>query len=171
MDNKTKDVNERIKERFIICYDKLTKPMAISLRNSITEDKETCVLWTNKVYNDNEYKLTNHNLLVLLNEKMIKEHLANPKVKKVNFSDGVILKHEGNSMGIMVDTSLDYLKYKDRIKSSWKKYIIRLPLGVPALAYKLYSDRNKIKTILLFDAIEKLKTKTIEKFLRGEQLD
>ena len=96
-----KDVTKRIKERFIIIYDKVSHPIALSLRNSITEEKESCVVWTKKTYDQNESKLTNHNLLVLLNEKMIKEHLANPTLKTVNFSDGVILKHERNTMGII----------------------------------------------------------------------
>lgn len=163
-----KDVTKRIKERFIIIYDKVSHPIALSLRNSITEEKESCVVWTKKTYDQNESKLTNHNLLVLLNEKMIKEHLANPTLKTVNYSDGVILKHERNTMGIMVDPSLDYRKYMKRINSSWKDYVIRLPLSWPGLVYKLLSDKNKIKTILLFDAAEKLKAETIEKFLRGE---
>lgn len=178
---KKNDATARIKERFVIIYDKFTKPMALSLRNSIVEAKETCVVWTEKVYTENECSLTNHNLLVLFNKKMIKDHLANPTIKRVNFSDGVILKHEGNTMGLMIDPDINYVDYKKKINISWKKYVwgtvlpILLAGGVPGAViiatYMLFNDKKKIKTKLLFDAVEKLKAGTIEKFLSGEQLD
>lgn len=174
-----KDVTKRIKERFIIIYDKLSHPIALSLRNSI-EEKESCVVWTKKNYDNNECSLTNHNLLVLLNEEMIKVHLANPSIKTINFSEGVILKHEGNTMGLMIDPDISYRDYKQKINFSWKKYVwgtvlpILLAGGIPAaviiLTYMTFNDKKKIKTKLLFDAVEKLKAETIEKFLNGEQL-
>lgn len=164
-----KDVTKRIKERFIIIYDKVSHPIALSLRNSITEEKESCVVWTKKTYDQNESKLTNHNLLVLLNEKMIKEHLANPIIKTIHFSDGVILKHERNTMGIMVDPELDYNKYAKLINNSWRDYVVLLG-GLIPLVDKKINERDKIKTKLLFDAAEKLKAETIERFLSGKQL-
>lgn len=177
MDNKT-DVTERIKERFIIIYDKFTRPMALSLRNSIEKANETCVVWTEDVYNSNEYKLTNRNLLVLLNEKMIKVHLANPSVKTVNYSEGVILKHEGNTMGLTFDPSFDFLPVLDQREGKSKFIAYAKCLGwyiIPYLgpiiaSWVGYSQPKKAKTILLFEAVNKLKTETIEKFLSGKKL-
>lgn len=170
---------ERIKEKFIIIYDKLTKPIALSLRNSISKEKESCVVWTEDVYNRNECKLTNRNLLVILNEKMIKDHLANPAIKTVHFSDGVILKHEGNTMGIMVDPTVECINILRKRKKiplyvGLAKYFIWLLIpyvGVGIYWGKFLHDEKKAKILLLFEAVEKLKTETIEKFLRGEQLD
>lgn len=167
---------ERIKEKFIICYDKFTKPMAISLRNSISE---SCAVWDKKHYDENDWRLSNKNLLVLLNQKLIEENLANPKIETIHFSEGVILKHEGNTIGLQIDPEYDLSKYK--MKTNWRKYIIGtlVPIvgvgGVPgaiAVIFGLkYSDNKKKKHMLLFEAVEKLKAETIEKFLRGEQLD
>ena len=177
--DKKNDVTERIKERFIIIYDKFTKPMALSLRNSITKANETCVVWTEDVYNSNEYKLTNRNLLVLLNEKMIKVHLANPSVKTVNYSDGVILKHEGNTVGIMIDPNAYALDILDSRKSFYKvlaKFSARMLISfIPFIGFSSlwlwFKDEKVAKRLLLFEAVEKLKAETIEKFLNGEELD
>ena len=37
-----------IKYKFIVIYDKFTKPMAVSLRNSISKEY-TCAIWDKKV--------------------------------------------------------------------------------------------------------------------------
>lgn len=162
------DVTERIKEKFIICYDEITRPAALSLKNSITAIHETCVVWSEEIYNQNECKLTNHNLLVLLNEKMIKQHLANPAVKTIPFSKGIVLKHEGNTLGLMFDIS-QFSNTSPRLVSSF--------LGKDFYD-NLYSNAKRFKSIqqvlntLLFDAVGKLlKEGTLEKFLRGEELD
>lgn len=155
--------------------------MAISLRNSITKDNQTCVLWDKKVYDAHEYKLTNKNLLVLLNQDLIKQNLANPKIKPIKFSRGVILKHEGNTIGVLVDPSESLSKYKKEMNLSWSKYVWGtvgpilgvggIPVAATLLLYFRFKDKKKIQHMLLFEAVEKLKAKTIEKFLNGETLD
>lgn len=176
------DVTERIKEKFIICYDKFTKPMALSLRNKISESR--CVLWGQKDYNDNESKLTNRNSLLILNKEMIAEHFANPAIKPIEFSEGVILKKEGNSIGIMVDPKVDISKIdlkEIKSKTSWWKYVVGIVVpiltigGIPGsivvtiLMFK--NDKKKRAEFkLLFDAIQKLDEETIEKYLRNEPL-
>ncbi len=170
------DRNERKKKGFIICYDKFTKPMAISLSNSISE---SCVVLDKKHYDAKRHAWSNKNLFLLLNQKLIEENLSNPKTETIHFSEGVILKHEGNTIGLQIDPEYDLSKYE--MKTNWGKYIIGtlVPIlgvgGVPGAivvcSFLKYRDNKKKKHMLLFEAVEKLKAETIEKFLRGEQLD
>ena len=151
------DVTERIKERFIIIYDEFTRPMALSLRNSIEKANETCVVWTEKVYNDNEFKLTNHNLLILLNEKMIETHLANPAIKPIPFSEHVILKHEGNTLGLKFDPcsySHLYLSASSDDNDDVEALVEKISAFLNA---DFVATDKKQKEISLFKAIEKLK--------------
>ena len=164
MDN---GVTDRIKEKFIIIYDEFTRPMALSLRNSITN--ESCVVWTEKVYNDNEFKLTNHNFLILLNEEMIKTHLANPAIKPISFSEHVILKHEGNTLGLKFDPcSYSYLSASSADNIDVEALVEKINATINA---DTVAKDKKQKEISLFKAIDKLKEGTLEKFLRGEELD
>ncbi len=182
MDKQINDVTQRIKEKFIICYDKFTKPMALSLRNKITESR--CVLWGQKDYNANESKLTNRNSLLLLNKEMIEEHFANPAIKPIKFTEGVIIKKEGNTIGIMIDPEADISKIdikEIKSKTSWWKYVLGIVVpiltigGIPVsivTTILMYKNDKKKRTEfkLLFDAVQKLDEETIERYLRNEPL-
>ena len=126
-------------------------------------------MWTEKVYNDNEFKLTNHNLLVLLNEKMIITHLANPAVKTIPFSEYVILKHEGNTLGLIFNPRL-YITLSGQ-KNGLEDPINVLKTMLQSLFLQEETSEKNLKEIFLFKAIEKFKEGTLEKFLRGEELD
>lgn len=176
---KEKNINEKIDAKFIICYDNFTKSMAISLRNSLGKDEAICVVWSEKVYKENECKLTNRNNLILLNENLIKINLANPNLKHVSFSEGVVIKHERNTLGIYIDPSYKFASFKTTFAESWKKYVTGMvaPIltlgGIPgAIIVTLLlfrSDKAKVKYRLLFDAVNMLKKEVIEKFLQDEK--
>ena len=82
--------NQRlVPEKFVIIYDKLTKPVAISLRNSMN-GKYTCAVWDKKTYDANEAKLSSQNYLLILSEEQV-ETIAFNIYKDIegikNFSD------------------------------------------------------------------------------------
>lgn len=164
-----------VPEKFIIIYDKFTKTHAVSLRNSIKN--YTCTIWNDKTYKDNEYRLTNRNYLIVLNENIVKENLANPAIKPFNYLDGIDIRIEGNTLGFEFNSKTCPSQF-DNLKKNWKKYLLSTlgPIlvagGIPGaiiLSYYLFcSDKNKIKYKLFFDAINKFKDGDIENFLNGK---
>lgn len=171
---------ERVQEKYIICYDKFTKPMALSLRNTLKKES-SCVIWSKNDYESNEAKLTNRNNLIILNEDLIEKNLANPSLKPINFSKGVLLKHESNTVGIYIDNNADLGSFKDAFSESWKKYLTGvvipiltiggIPVAIITTMIMFANDKKKVKFKLLFDAVNKLKGDTISKLLNGDQLD
>lgn len=169
-----------IQEKFIVIYDKLTKPVAISLRNSIN-DKYACAIWDKKCYEGNEAKLTSQNHLIFLNEELVDSNLANPRLKQVKYINGIIMIVEGNSLGFKYDPISSPGKLTDILVGSWENYLLRKLIPVfplfptlPVLlqpflaAYLLISEKNKIKLKLFFDAIDKFKKESLELFLNGK---
>ena len=110
------------------------------------------------------------------------EHFLNPVIKPIKFTEGVILKKEGNTIGIMVDPKADISKKykKEEMKTSWWKYVLGVVLpiltigGIPvATVITLilrHKDEKRVKFKLLFDAVQKLDEETIEKYLRNDEL-
>lgn len=171
--------SEKVAERFIVCYDKFTKPMAISIRNSLHEEA-SCAIWNEKQYESNEVKLTNRNHLILLSEKMIESNLSNPCLKPIKFSEGVLLKRENNTIGIYIDKEYDLGSFKKKFSESWKKYLLGIVIpilivgGIPGAVITnlcmYFRDKKKVKFRLLFDAVNKLKANNIEKLFGDGQL-
>lgn len=141
-----------IEFKFIIIYDKFTKPMAVSLRNTIGKEC-SCAIWNKKVYEQNEPKISNKNNLIILNEDLIETNLANPNLKPIQFSEGVLIKHENNTIGLYIDPNADLGDFKEKFKMSWKKYLmgilapILLVGGIPGAiiitVMMFYNDRKK----------------------------
>lgn len=180
MFNNNPSQNEKIDSQFIICYSKLTKPIAVSLRNSIPKDKKS-VIWSKEVYYQNEARLTSANKLLLLHEDLISENLANPNIVPHTYLDGVFIKQENATIGFYVDPKTELTSFKSQFKESWKKYVSGMVLpvvlvgGIPVASLVTFlfflSDKKKVKFRLLFDAINKfVKDGGIEKFLKGEKI-
>lgn len=177
-DTSTKENNQRpVQEQFVIIYDKLTKPIAISLRNNINS-KYTCAVWDKKYYDSNEARLTSKNYLIILNEELIIQNLANPRLKRIKYINGIIMLVEGNTLGLKYDPDSSPKKLNDILKDSWKKYLTGvlapilvvggIPLAILLSTYLFISDKKKIKLKLFFDAAEKLKKESLELFLNGK---
>lgn len=172
--------DDSIEYKFIVIYDKFTKPMAVSLRNTISKEC-SCAIWNKKVYEQNEPKISNKNNLVILDEVLIKINLANPKLEPIQFSEGVLVKHENNTIGIYIDPNANLGSFKEKFRMSWKKYLIGIlapiliiggiPVAIITTVMMFYNDKKKVKFKLLFDAVDKLKVKTIENFLNGKSLE
>lgn len=167
------------KESLFVIYDKFTNPMAVSLRNSIA-DRYSCSIWTSKQFKQQEPTLSSVNKLIFLNEKMQDNYLANPSLKKQDFSTGVTLLKEGNVIGFQVFIPEGKAKFKDLFKENWKDYIARIlgpiivaggvPLATILFISKLISQKQQIRYKYLFDAIDKFKGEPLDKFMNG-QLD
>lgn len=178
-DTSTKENNQRpVQEQFVIIYDKLTKPVAISLRNSIIS-KYTCAVWDKKYYDSNEAKLTSKNYLIILNEELVIQNLANPRLKQIKYINGIVMLVEGNTLGLKYDSDSSPKKLNDILKGSWNMYLHGalapilifggIPLFVALLStYLLISDNKKIRLKLFFDAADKLKEESLELFLNGK---
>ncbi len=177
MFSKNSQQSSCIEEQFIIVYDKLTKRIAVSLRNRL-RDNYTCAIWNKNNYYDNECRLSNKNFLILLNEELVTENLANPRLNPVDCVQGIKRIVEGNTLGLKYDSDSAPRKLSDILKESWKKYLITtlgpiiLVGGVPGAiiitSWLLVSERKKIKIKLFFDAIEKLVDELLDDFLNGK---
>lgn len=173
--------NQRtVEEKFVVVYDKLTKPVAISLRNSL-DSKYTCTIWDKKTYIANEMKLSSQNYLIILNEELIVQNLANPNLKPIKYINGIVMLVEGNTLGLKFDPSTSPKK----LNGNWYTYlesvvapmlmIPKIPIAIPSvivasLLAQLYLKpiKEKIKLKLFFDAIDKLKKESLELFLNGK---
>lgn len=168
--------DDSIEFKFIVIYDKFTRPMAVSLRNTIGKEC-SCAIWNKKVYEQNEPKISNKNNLIILNEDLIETNLANPNLKPIQFSEGVLIKHEKNTIGLYIDPNADLGNFKEKFKMSWKKYLMGIlvpillvggiPVAIITTVMMFYNDRKKVKFRLLFDAVNKLKVKTLEDYFNG----
>ena len=162
-----------------VVYDKFTKPMAISLKNSIG-NRYSCSIWDNKQFIQQEPTLSSMNKIIFLNEKIQGKYLANPSLEKKDFSDGVTLIHEGNVLGFQVFIPDGEAEFKVLFKESWKEYLARIlgpvviaggvPLATILFLTKFSSQKKQIRYKYLFDAIEKFKGEPLDLFMNG-QLD
>ena len=57
-----------------IVYDKQTKQVAISIRNRLSEKGVKCTIWDEKVFRENEIRLSNYNRLLILNKEIAEEY-------------------------------------------------------------------------------------------------
>lgn len=170
--NKTQQMDS-IPYKFIMVYDKFTKPAAYSLRNSFGKKYE-CAAWNENTYFANEPKFTNRNNIVLFNEKIIKEQLANPSINSIEYIPGIDLLREGNVVGLKYNSDTALKKLKDILVENWWQFLIStlgpiaLVGGIPGaiIAYSLLlsSKKKKIKYATFFDAVNKLKNEGIEKY-------
>ena len=174
--------NQRlVPEKFVIIYDKLTKPVAISLRNSMN-GKYTCAVWDKKTYDANEAKLSSQNYLLILSEELFEQNLANPKLKPIKYINGIIMLVEGNTLGFKYDPNTSPKTLNQILYGSWKTYLdgviapiliavdVLVKIMIIALFAKLYfiPTTERIKLKLFFDAVDKSTKESLELFLNGK---
>lgn len=99
-----------------IVYDKLTKQVAISIRNRLSEKGVKSTIWDEKVFRENEIRLSNYNRLLILNKEIAEEYLANPSLKPKQLTEYVLYKREGRVASIFLkDEKLDYTELFKKI--------------------------------------------------------
>ena len=92
-----------------IVYDKLTKQIAISIRNRLSEKGVKCTIWDEKIFRENEIRLSNYNRLLILNKEIAEEYLANPSLKSKQLTEYVLYKREGRVASIVLkNEGIDY---------------------------------------------------------------
>ena len=107
--------------QFIIVYDKVSKPAAMSLYNNV-EKEYRCAAWNKDTYESNEVKLTNKNKRLFLVDSLIEVNLQDPMVEPQKLMEGVILKVQGPMAGIYIEQSfLDELLSLPR--KNWKSFL------------------------------------------------
>ena len=101
--NKNSLSEEKIKSlQFIVVYDKISKPAAMSLYNKVNK-KYKSIAWSEKEYKANEVKCTNHNKRLFLVDSIIDENLQDPTIVPKTILEGAILKTQGPMAGIKIE--------------------------------------------------------------------
>ena len=169
--------NKNLKEetiknlQFIIVYDKVSKPAAISLYNKVEKDFR-CAAWSKDTYESNDVKLTNKNKRLFLVDSLIEENLQDPSIQPQNIVDGVILKVQGPMAGILIEDSfLDELldqPYKEwrsfldsKAKETWGaiSFYISSPVFWGYFLISKWKRRNRARLATLFLATEAFRKK------------
>ena len=162
--------------KFVIVYENFTKPAAVSLSNQLS-NKFECTLWDKKHYFANEAGLNNKNRIILLNEDLINENLANPSLLAYQIVPGMDYKREGNMIGVVYNETTSPKKLSDILKENWGKYAAGIigPLallgGLPGAAIIAWlltiSQKKKIKFKLYMDAVNVLAKSKLQDILNG----
>ena len=166
-----------IKEvQFIIVYDKLTKPAAISLSNQLSE-KYKCVVWDKKHFQREENALCNKNNIIFLNEDLVQENLANPNLQHKQIVPGIDYVKEGKRIGLVFNEETSPKNLSDILKENWKKYTVGTiaPIvligGVPGALITAWlltlNQKKKIKIKLYMDAVDILAKSKIQEIING----
>ncbi|MDE6078943.1 MAG: hypothetical protein K2G35_02650 [Duncaniella sp.] len=159
--------------KFVIVYEKFTKPAAVSLSNQLS-NKFECTIWDKRHYLANEAGLNNKNRIILLNEDLINENLANPSLHSDQIVPGMDYKREGNMIGVVYNEVKSPKKLSDILKENWGKYAAAIigssVLGIPGAAitaWLLTSQKKKIKFKLYMDAVDVLAKSKLQDILNG----
>lgn len=162
--------------QFVIVYEKFTKPAAISLSNQLSK-KFKCAIWDKKHFLAQETGLTNRNNIILLNEDLIKENLANPSLRSYEIVPGMDYIREGNRIGIIFNETTSPKKLSDILKENWGKYAVGIvtPIaligGVPGAVIIAWlmtiNQKKKIKFKLYMDAVDVLAKSKLQEIING----
>lgn len=149
-----------IANKFIIVYDKLTKPIAKYISNEFA-DKYKIVLWNKKEYLHNEAKTTNSNRILFLNEDLIKENIISNQNQKTVADYALFVSHGNNAaLHIKPKASIpnEYLNF---VKDNWGKMILTaLATGLIGLTvvttFLTFNNKKKLRYSILMNAAQLL---------------
>ena len=162
-------MGDGIPYKFIVVYDKFTKVVANSIKNQSVIKNITSTIWNEKIYYDNESRLTNFNHVLFLSEKLVKEKFANPALTPHQLLDEVVYKTEGNEFGIYIDDeNVDFKKSLSKYKTILKEKLGKGVLGLIGIGFSFLSDRRKAKLCLLFKACDKFVNELMENWIRKD---
>ncbi|MEE0990532.1 MAG: hypothetical protein UIC45_04365 [Paludibacteraceae bacterium] len=164
-----------ITNKFIIVYDKLTKPIAKYISNEFA-DKYKIVLWNKKDYRHNEARLINRNRVLFFDEDLIKENIISKQNQKSIADYAVFASHGNNAALYIKENSSIPNELLDTIKKNWRKMILmaiatRL-IGVAlATTFLTLNNKKKLRYSILMNAAQQLckdDNIIIKSFLNGE---
>ena len=110
-----------ITNKFVIVYDKLTKPIAKYISNEFA-NKYKIVLWNKKDYKHNEARLTNGNRVLFFDEDLIKENASIPNelldtIKK-NWGKMILTAIATGLIGVTLATTFLTFNNKKKLRYS-----------------------------------------------------
>ena len=165
---------QKIDYQFIVVFERRTKPIARSLHNQAVKNKIKSTTWSKKDYKDQESRLTNYNHIVFLSGSLINENLANPKIDAKEIIPGVLYKHEGNSVGIYLDKTKDFVEVAKQVGNSLKEDWIAevaaliagglIGAGILSVA-RFFTKKQKAKIYLAFRGIDKFAESMLTDFV------
>lgn len=95
-------------QQCFIVYDKVTKKVAISLRNRLSSLGVKCSIWNENQFSDNEARLSNFNRLLILSKKVADEYLAAPSIQSNMITDYVYYKREGRVAALLLKNDIKF---------------------------------------------------------------
>ena len=146
-------------KQLIIVYDKLSKPIAKNLFNTLA-GKFDIVLWSKKVFLDNEAKLKNSNKVLLFDEDLIEENLSSATNKQV-VSENALFIVQGNISALTINPDIYTTMPKEEIKINWRLFIPYLSL------FYILDIKKKIRFKILFDAAKDFQKTCLQEFMNG----
>lgn len=159
------------KLQFIIVYDKVAKPAAKSLYNTVS-GKYVCTTWSTGTYKHKEDSLTNKNKVLFLDDSLIEENLCSPSIVSSHITDCVYLIQQNNACGLKLDSE-KVAVLGDMYKENWGKFIAGLVaaglIGVGVMSIFMYlSKKKKMRLKLLLDAVASFNGRYIDDFVKGK---
>lgn len=161
---------EFIEGKFIIVYDKLTKPIAKYISNEFA-DKYKIVLWNKKEYSCNEAKITNRNRILFFDEDLIKENIISNQNQKT-IADYALFVSHGNNAALYIKPKASIPnEYLNFVKDNWRKIILTaLATGLIGLTvFLIYDNKEKLRYSILMNAAQLLckDDNIIKSFING----
>lgn len=160
--------------QFIVVYDEKHKPIAKSLHNQAVKKKIKSTTWSKKDYLQQESRLTNYNHLVFLSDSLIKQNLANPNLKSNAIIPGVLYKHEGNSIGLFLDSKADFIETAKKVGNSLKEDWLQevgviiagglIGVGIYSVA-RFFTKKRKAEIYLSFRGVDKFAESILTDFV------
>lgn len=149
-----------ITNKFVIVYDKLTKPIAKYISNEFA-NKYKIVLWNKKDYKHNEARLTNGNRVLFFDEDLIKENIISKQNQK-SITDYAIFVSHGNNAALYIKENASIPnELLDTIKKNWGKMILTAIatglIGVTlATTFLTFNNKKKLRYSILMNAAQQL---------------
>lgn len=164
----------RVEYKFIVVYDKFTKPVANSIKNQARDLSISSTAWSEKQYLSQEPSLSNDNYVLFLSKSLLKENLSNPQLQLKKLTNGTKYKSQGNAAGIFVE-KVDFIEVAKQLSASLNEkwlfvvgsLICTTTLGQLLAAWQYMSKKKKAKLYLLYKATDKFAKDNLKSFVAG----
>jgi hypothetical protein len=170
-DNQT---SSRVEYKFIVVYDKFTKPVANSIKNQAIDLSISSTAWSEKQYLSQEPSLSNDNYVLFLSKSLLKENLSNPQLQLNELTNGTKYKTQGNVAGIFVE-KVDFVEIAKQLSAGlnekWLFVVGSLICTTTPdqllVAWQYMSKKKKAELYLLYKATDKFAKDNLKSFVAG----
>ena len=157
----------RVEYKFIVVYDKFTKPVANSIKNKARALSISSTAWSEKQYLSQEPSLSNDNHVLFLSKSLLKENLSNPQLQLKKLTNGTKYKSQGNVAGIFVE-KVDFISLNEKWLYVVTTLICTTTIGQLLAAWQYMSKKKKAELYLLYKATDKFAKDNLKSFVAGK---